>query len=325
MKYLFGPVSSRRLGRSLGIDLFPYKICNFQCGYCEVGPTEVLTQQRDLYSSTEEILSELDAFCADPANLSAVDVLTVTAKGEPTLHLGLGEILCHARALSSKPLVVLTNGSTLMRADVRTELQWADIVAPSLDSARESSFTAIDRPAPGLELTAIIAGLIRFSHEFGGQIWLEILLVRDVNDSDADLQALLAVLKQMRLDRVQLNTVIRPPADPATHPVPTERLALFARVLRDQLAVPVDLPSPRSPAVVESGKAQLAQVQCANLSSHSTVERILQLVQRRPCTAADIDRVFQLGGPKQVEQLLAALVASGILHLREHGPERYYH
>ncbi len=323
MKYLFGPVSSRRLGRSLGIDLFPRKICNLQCVYCEVGPSESLTRRRALYSRTEEILAELETFCADPTHLDTFDVMTVTAKGEPTLHLGLGEILRHARMLTSKPIAVLTNGTTLMRRDVRTELQWADIVVPSLDSARETSFTAVDRPTPGVSLPEIVAGLTRFSHEYNGQIWLEILLVRALNDSEADIEALLPVLAGIRLDRIQLNTVIRPPAEPSVQPVANERMAEIANRLRQHLTVPVDLPS--SQRLAETMPARSDTAHAAIAAPHNAVERILQMVQRRPCTAADIDRVFQLGGPEMVEQLLASLVDTGALHLREHGRQRYYH
>lgn len=324
MKYLFGPVHSRRLGRSLGIDLFPEgKICNLQCIYCEVGPTGTLARRRALYTPTEEILAELDVFCADPVNLAPIDVLTVTAKGEPTLHLGLGDILRHARTLAAKPVAVLTNGATLMLDDVRSELQWADIVVPSLDSVREERFTAVDRPAPGLDLAQIIDGLTVFSHEYGGKLWLEILLVQGLNDSDADIDALLPVLARMRLDRIQLNTVVRPPAEPFAHPVSRERLEAVAQRLHGCLAVPVDLPHISPEGSPAPGPGDAPKVQAA--SRREAVERIIQMVRRRPCTAVDIDRVFQLGGPEQVEQLLAPLVDSGILHQREHGRQRYFH
>ncbi len=324
MKYLFGPVQSRRLGRSLGIDLFPErKICNLHCIYCEVGPTGTLASRRALYTPTEEILAELDAFCADPANLAPIDVLTVTAKGEPTLHLGLGDILCHVRRLAAKPVAVLTNGTTLTRDDVRGELRWADIVIPSLDSVREESFTAVDRPAPGLDLTEIIDGLTVFSHEYAGKLWLEILLVRGLNDSDADMDALLSALARMRLDRIQLNTVVRPPAEPFAQPLSRERLEAIAQMLHGYLAVPVDLPHASPDGEPAPGLGDAPKVQAA--SRHEAVERIIQMVRRRPCTAVDIERVFQLGGPEQVEQLLAPLVDSGILHQREHGRQRYYH
>lgn len=322
MNFLFGPVNSRRLGRSLGIDLFREKICNLNCVYCEVGPTTVPVNRRGRYSPTREILAEITEFCADPHRLAAVDVLTVTAKGEPTLHLDLGVILRHIKSLTDKPVAVLTNGTTLADDEVREALQLADIVVPSLDAVRAESFSKVDRPARGLTVEAIINGLRDFSRAYRGRLWLEILLVRDINDADADIDALLPVLTTLRLDRIQLNTVVRPPADPGARPVAEARLAEIARRLQAALAVPVDLPSP----VVGFGdERDAAPLPTADAEPAALRQAIIQMVRRRPCTAADIDRVFHLGGAEKVEQLLASLVASGTLRILTHAGDRFYH
>ena len=322
MNFLFGPVNSRRLGRSLGIDLFREKICNLNCVYCEVGPTTVPVNRRGRYSPTREILAEINEFCADPHRLAAVDVLTVTAKGEPTLHLDLGVILRHIKSLTGKPVAVLTNGTTLADDEVREALQLADIVVPSLDAVRAESFSKVDRPARGLTVEAIINGLRDFSRAYRGRLWLEILLVRDINDADADIDALLPVLTTLRLDRIQLNTVVRPPADPGARPVAEARLAEIARRLQAALAVPVDLPSP----VVGFGdERDAAPLPTADAEPAALRQAIIQMVRRRPCTAADIDRVFHLGGAEKVEQLLASLVASGTLRILSHAGDRFYH
>ena len=322
MNFLFGPVNSRRLGRSLGIDLFREKICNLNCVYCEVGPTTVPANRRGLYSPTREILAEITEFCSDPHRLAAVDVLTVTAKGEPTLHLDLGVILRHIKSLTDKPVAVLTNGTTLADDEVREALQLADIVVPSLDAVRAESFSKVDRPARGLAVEAIINGLRDFSRAYRGRLWLEILLVRDINDADADIDALLPVLTTLRLDRIQLNTVVRPPADPGARPVAEARLAEIARRLQASLAVPVDLPSP----VVGFGdERDAAPLPTADAEPAALRQAIIQMVRRRPCTAADIDRVFHLGGAEKVEQLLASLVASGTLRILTHAGDRFYH
>lgn len=322
MNFLFGPVNSRRLGRSLGIDLFREKICNLNCVYCEVGPTTVPANRRGLYSPTREILAEITEFCSDPHRLAAVDVLTVTAKGEPTLHLDLGVILRHIKSLTDKPVAVLTNGTTLADDEVREALQLADIVVPSLDAVRAESFSKVDRPARGLTVEAIINGLRDFSRAYRGRLWLEILLVRDINDADADIDALLPVLTTLRLDRIQLNTVVRPPADPGARPVAEARLAEIARRLQAALAVPVDLPSP----VVGFGdERDAAPLPTADAEPAALRQAIIQMVRRRPCTAADIDRVFHLGGAEKVEQLLASLVASGTLRILTHAGDRFYH
>ena len=322
MNFLFGPVNSRRLGRSLGIDLFREKICNLNCVYCEVGPTTVPANRRGLHSPTREILAEITEFCSDPHRLAAVDVLTVTAKGEPTLHLDLGVILRHIKSLTDKPVAVLTNGTTLADDEVREALQLADIVVPSLDAVRAESFSKVDRPARGLTVEAIINGLRDFSRAYRGRLWLEILLVRDINDADADIDALLPVLTTLRLDRIQLNTVVRPPADPGARPVAEARLAEFARRLQAALAVPVDLPSPVAGFGDERDAAPLPT---ADAEPAALRQAIIQMVRRRPCTAADIDRVFHLGGAEKVEQLLASLVASGTLRILSHAGDRFYH
>ena len=322
MNFLFGPVNSRRLGRSLGIDLFREKICNLNCEYSEVGPTTVPANRRGLYSPTREILAEITEFCSDPHRLAAVDVLTVTAKGEPTLHLDLGVILRHIKSLTDKPVAVLTNGTTLADDEVREALQLADIVVPSLDAVRAESFSKVDRPARGLTVEAIINGLRDFSRAYRGRLWLEILLVRDINDADADIDALLPVLTTLRLDRIQLNTVVRPPADPGARPVAEARLAEIARRLQAALTVPVDLPSP----VVGFGdERDAAPLPTADAEPAALRQAIIQMVRRRPCTAADIDRVFHLGGAEKVEQLLASLVASGTLRILSHAGDRFYH
>ena len=322
MNFLFGPVNSRRLGRSLGIDLFREKICNLNCVYCEVGPTNVPVNRRGRYSPTREILAEITEFCSDPHRLAAVDVLTVTAKGEPTLHLDLGVILRHIKSLTDKPVAVLTNGTTLADDEVREALQLADIVVPSLDAVRAESFSKVDRPARGLTVEAIINGLRDFSRAYRGRLWLEILLVRDINDADADIDALLPVLTTLRLDRIQLNTVVRPPADPGARPVAEARLAEIARRLQASLAVPVDLPSPVAGFGDERDAAPLPT---ADAEPAALRQAIIQMVRRRPCTAADIDRVFHLGGAEKIEQLLASLVASGTLRILTHAGDRFYH
>ena len=322
MNFLFGPVNSRRLGRSLGIDLFREKICNLNCVYCEVGPTNVPVNRRGRYSPTREILAEITEFCAAPHRLAAVDVLTVTAKGEPTLHLDLGVILRHIKSLTDKPVAVLTNGTTLADDEVREALQLADIVVPSLDAVRAESFSKVDRPARGLDVEAVINGLRDFSRVYQGRLWLEILLVRDINDADADIDALLPVLTTLRLDRIQLNTVVRPPADPGARPVAEARLAEIARRLQASLAVPVDLPSPVAGFGDERDAAPLPT---ADAEPAALRQAIIQMVRRRPCTAADIDRVFHLGGAEKIEQLLASLVASGTLRILSHAGDRFYH
>jgi len=321
MDYIFGPVQSRRLGRSLGIDLFPRKICNLNCVYCEVGPTLSPVSQRAAYSSVRPICGEIDQWCADPGRLASVDVLTVTAKGEPTLHSGLGEILDQLKVRAAKPVAVLTNGTTLIDEEVRRDLMAADLVVPSLDAARDEGFARVDRPVGNLELGTVIDGLMLFSRDFPGKIWLEILLVRGMNDAPEDIAALVAALGRMRIDRIQLNTVIRPPAEAWAHPLSRKRLTAIAGHLRRELGLPVDLPF-AVPDVREAEPTPTATTDPAILAAIR--DDILHMVQRRPCTAVDIDRTFHLGGPEKVVRLLDPLIRAGVLHRQAHGDSWYY-
>lgn len=324
MNFIFGPVNSRRLGRSLGIDLFPRKICNLNCVYCEVGPTIAPVCKRGVYSSVTAIMAEVDDWCGRPELLAKVDVVTVTAKGEPTLHSELGTILRHLKEKCRKPVAVLTNGTTLMDEAVRQDLMTADIVVPSLDAARPASFNRVDRPAAGVDLEAVIGGLTLFSQAFAGKIWLEILLVQGMNDTADDIEALITALRPMRLDRIQLNTVVRPPVVATAQPLSPEQLAAVAARFGAELGLPVDVPFAAAP----EGLAQHPQDNETFLppaSLTAVLEEIQEIVRRRPCTAVDINRIFHLGGPDKVEQLLAPLVHSGVLHTQEHGGNRYYH
>ncbi|MHB8809117.1 MAG: radical SAM protein [Desulfobulbaceae bacterium] len=324
MNHIFGPVNSRRLGRSLGIDLLPKKICNFDCIYCEVGATSLHTCERSEYVPTGDILGEIDRFCADPERLAQVDVVTVTACGEPTLHAGLGRIISHLNERTGKPVAVLTNGTNLTRPDVVADLCLADIVIPSLDAVLPESFRRINRPARCVDLAEMIEGLITFSHAFTGELWLEVLLAKGINDSEEDIAALLQVIARMRLTRVQLNTVARPPLEKYALPVSRERLQEIAARIAAVPGVPrVEL--------IAHGISVFAQEEGAGAPDASSrpggtevLAEIVQMLQRRPCTAADIDRTFPLGGPEKIEQLLEPLVQSGRIQKRLHGDRTFY-
>ncbi len=324
MNHIFGPVNSRRLGRSLGVDLFREKICNLNCIYCEVGPTVRLTCERAEYMPTRGILAEIDAWCADPARLDELDFITVTASGEPTLHSGLGEILAHVKALTEKPVGLLTNGTTFSDPGVRAESGLADVVVPSLDTALVTSFRRLDRPANCLDLDRIIEGLVTFSREYQGRLWLEILLARGINDSDEDIRALREVAARMRIDRIQLNTVARPPLEEFARPLTRERLQAVAELFRDDDPQrPVDLLA-RGAAQDDEHEVQKEFDLASEGDRKTLLAEITAMLKRRPCTAADINRTFHLGGPDKVERLLGPLVQAGEVQIRTHGNRQYY-
>jgi wyosine [tRNA(Phe)-imidazoG37] synthetase (radical SAM superfamily) len=168
-KYLYGPVPSRRLGRSLGVDIVPFKLCTLDCVYCQLGKTTKKTLQRGDFLPVEAVLAELKSRLAD--GLEA-DFITIGGSGEPTLHSRLGALIDGIKKLTSIPVAVLTNGTLLYKKDVRADCAKADVVLPSLDAADEQTFRRINRPRSGLTVEQLISGLCAFRSEFTGQIWL---------------------------------------------------------------------------------------------------------------------------------------------------------
>lgn len=309
MKYLFGPVNSRRLGLSLGIDLLPAKTCNFNCIYCEVGATTRLTSARREYAPTAEILAEFDQFLADSNNQPDFDVITITAAGEPTLHTGIATIIRHIKTATPKPVVVLTNGSLLYRREVRQALLEADIVIPSLDAARPESFHKVNRPAKKTDISRIIAGLKQFRSEYAGKIWLEILLVKDINDSKADILALKEAAATIRPDRIQLNTVVRPPCEPRALPLATNELAAIA----SQLGGPVEV-------IVDFSRSQTASTPPAAVRP----SEVLGILRRRPGTAQDICEALSID-ITLASDILAGLEQQHLIIRTIHDGKKYYH
>ncbi|MBC8208221.1 MAG: radical SAM protein [Desulfobulbaceae bacterium] len=317
MKYLFGPVYSRRLGHSLGIDLLPPKICTFNCVYCEVGPTTEATCERREYVPTEEIIAEIDEVLASQAGGKPIDVFTLTAMGEPTLHSGLGAIIDHIKANSDKPVAVLTNGTLFFDPQVRRDLQNADIVIPSLDSARQESFERVNQPAVCIKLAEVIEGLICFRKEFYGKIWLEILLVRGMNDSLLDLQALRDVVARINPERIQLNTVARPPMDSTAGPVTQAKMNEAQDILSEQYQGQIDI---------------LVDFQGTNMMKGSRKEELLDelandieaMLQRRPCTIEEIDKALDIRNRERTKKCIDMLVSAGRIEKRIHNNREFY-
>lgn len=326
MNHIFGPVNSRRLGRSLGIDILPRKICNFDCIYCEVGPTTKLVCDRQEYVPTESILAEVEQYFSDPAAASKVDVVTVTASGEPTLHSGLGRIIRFLKEKTGKPVAVLTNGTNLWDMEVTAALSRADVVVPSLDTALSGSFRKLNRPAQCVELDEMIEGLVRFSNEYEGELWLEILLARGINESENDIEALMEVVRRMKLSRVQLNTVARPPHEKFALPVDNDRLKEIAERLSTIPGVPQVEIITYGMSVFEQGReVEAKRPHFSSPHDEDLIDEILQMLKRRPSTAVDIDRTFFIGGPEKVEQLLEPLVHAGTVEKQHHGDKIFYH
>jgi wyosine [tRNA(Phe)-imidazoG37] synthetase (radical SAM superfamily) len=279
MNHIFGPVPSRRLGRSLGIDVVPSKTCSFDCIYCESGPTTLLTVKRQNFTDPAEVLRQLDDFFHRFPN--GADVITFSSAGEPTLYLPLGELITAIkRKYPDFPLIVLTNGSLLWDPNVRKDLVKASRVVPSLDAATVESFHAINRPHPSLDLQRIQEGLKAFRRDYKGQLHLEIMLAAGVNDNREELDALARAAEDIKPDRIELNTVVRPPARTGTCGLSNEQMQKAAACFPRK--------STQIIGVFEAGGR--------DSGADDLEDRILHTIERRPCTISEL--AASLGVPE---------------------------
>jgi wyosine [tRNA(Phe)-imidazoG37] synthetase (radical SAM superfamily) len=271
-KHIYGPVPSRRLGFSLGIDIIPYKTCTYNCIYCQLKETSNLTTERKSFVDAKEILQEVkDAI----SKSDQIDYLTFAGSGEPTLNRDLGWLINEIKKISAIPIVVLTNGALLWMKEVREDLLNADIVVPSLDSATEEGFRRINCPAPSLNLKQIKQGLKDFSLTYHGKLYLEIMLVKDINDTPEEIAAFTLFIPELKLDKIQLNTVVRPPRLSAVQPVSQKEMeeikAAFQKVTDAEVEIIASFARhPRSDSTIKAEEA------------------ILELLERRPCKAQEM-------------------------------------
>jgi len=211
MKYIYGPVPSRRLGRSLGIDPIPSKTCNYQCIYCQLGKTTKFTNERRDFYPRDEIYKEMEESINQ--NKEKFDYITFVGSGEPTLCKSLGKLILKAKELSKKPICVITNGSLLYNDDVKDELIFSDVVLPTLDAGDEKLFIKINRPHPSIKYEKMIQGYIDFRKEFNGKFWIEVMVMKGINDSKEELVKIKYKLDLIKPDRIDINVPIRPPTE----------------------------------------------------------------------------------------------------------------
>jgi len=239
MKYVYGPVPSRRLGLSLGVSPIPKKTCNYSCVYCQLGRTDHMTNTRQMFFPVDEIIAEFDKIIKE---CFAFDVVTIVGEGEPTLYLGLGRLIGKIRQRTDRPVAVITNGSLLFDAKVQSELSKADIILPTMDAYDEAFLKKINRPHGSLDFEKIRRGLEDFSEKYRGQIWIEIMLIKDVNDDEAALRKYYAMLKNIKYDKLYINTPVRPPAEPRVKAAGHEKMERAADILG---GIAIDLPESR--------------------------------------------------------------------------------
>lgn len=305
MKTVFGPVPSRRLGRSLGIDVIPSKTCSYDCVYCESGRTTHLTLKRRVFVPPDRVMADLeDYFKSHPGG---ADVLTFSSAGEPTLYEPLGELIrdlkkCYPRL----PLVVLTNGSLLWDPQVRKNLLSADRVVPSVDAVTRDIFMRVNRPHPDLDLPVILEGMAAFRLEYHGELHVEVMVVAGINDTAEELKAISRVVERLGADEVELNTVVRPPADMETEGLsPAEMAEVSSFFPKEKTRIIGCFQG------VRKGDRDMA-----------VGERVLELVKRRPCTASEMAASLGVSA-EELEAALDGLLKENRL-IRRYFNEREY-
>jgi len=295
-KHLFGPVGSRRLGISLGIDPVPHKTCTLNCVYCECGKTTNLTLERKEYIPTDEILNELNEYLETSPDL---DYITFSGSGEPTLHSRIGEIIDFLkRNYPQYKIAVLTNGTLFYNKKLRDEIKNADLIIPSLDAASDELFRKINRPQRELDINKIMDGLIEFRKEFSGKMWLEIFIVPGLNDTDDQLQLLKRAIKKIKPGRIQLNILDRPGTEDWVIQAKKEALEKIALFLDAEII------------------AEFKQRKKIRSFSRDIEENIISTLRRRPCTARDLSEMLGIH-LNEINKYLRVLIKNGKINCKE--------
>jgi wyosine [tRNA(Phe)-imidazoG37] synthetase (radical SAM superfamily) len=275
MKTIFGPVPSRRLGFSLGVDIIPYKTCSFDCIYCELGKTDCKTIQPVDAIKVDAVLKELEQVLS--ASPLALDFITVSGSGEPTLHPQLDLIIREIRKMAARPVALLTNASLLFNDEVLEKALAADVILPSLDAPDRSVFETVNRPHPSLTFDQLIDGLTNLGKSKGPRVWLEVLLLRGINDSREQIEQFKNLMEKINPEKIHLNTVVRPPVENYAAPLTDDRLKEIQEIWGPRAEI-ISRPDP--------DKIQTR--------SELRESKICELVARRPCTAGDIAQFLGL-------------------------------
>ncbi len=300
--YIFGPVPSRRLGLSLGVDLIPPKTCSFDCLYCQVGRTTDKTISPRPFVPVDQVIAQ----AGERLSTCSPDAVTLAGSGEPTLHSEIDRVIDGLHAITDIPVALLTNGSLLWDDAVRRRVQEADIVMPTLCSGREEAFRRIHRPHKELDLAAIVAGLQRYRRECRGRLFLEVVLLAGINDTDDELKELRAVIEDVSPEKIQLNTVVRPPSDERAKSLDMERLLEIKDFFGETAEIVVDAPLAR--------KA---------LMSDSVASTLVDMVKRRPLRLPDMAASLGLS-IERVQEVVKGLRIKGYLQEKEHSGEIFY-
>lgn len=325
MKSVFGPVPSRRLGQSLGVDTIPLKTCNWNCVYCQLGRTRPLINIRKNYLPPDVIISEVQAaLCAHQPG--EMDWITFVGSGEPMLHSGMGWLIRQVKALSDLPVAVITNGSLLYLPEIRQELSVVDAVLPTLDAGTAELYRKINRPHPQLTFERLVEGLVAFRKEFQGKLWVEVMLIKELNDTPQALKDIAAVLQRIHPDAVHINLPTRPPAETWVHPPDPEGLRRAVSILGDIAEVvqpahgafdlggsenvahsemsPVAAPEAAKPDDAVKGAVKDAVMD-------AVMDAVIGIITRHPMRQEELLRTLERWSPGRSAQVMAELAASG--------------
>jgi wyosine [tRNA(Phe)-imidazoG37] synthetase (radical SAM superfamily) len=293
MRHVFGPVLSRRLGRSLGVDTIPLKTCNWNCVYCQLGRTRFYTYERRAYFPLEDILAEVEQalFRLSPGD---VDWVTIVGSGEPLLDQQVGRLVHEIKQITAIPVAVITNGALLQQASVRAELGEADAVLPSVDAGTPRLYRRINRPRHGLDHAAFIEGLVAFRNAYAGRLWVEVMLLDGLNDGDEALSDLTRALKRIAPDAIHVNSPVRPPAEAWVRPASPARMAAALSILG------------ASASRVSATDAVLRPDVALDLR-----EFILGVIGRHPLCDEDLAQLLPDYTKQEIGQTVEALAATG--------------
>lgn len=304
MGFIFGPVPSRRLGLSLGINIIPFKTCSFNCIYCEVGKTTNLTIVRESFFDVEQIKKE---FLETVNKVGKIDFVTFSGSGEPTLNSDLGELIRFVKSFKKYKVAVLTNSSLFFRKDVREELMQCDVVVPSLDAVLTTSFKKVNMPQKDLKIKDIVEGLIKFSAEFKGELWLEVLFVKDINDSKEDLDALCSAIKSINPTKIQIGTVDRPPAYTTAKKIsPKEMMDIYTYMS------------------AKLGKVDIiGSFNKENDVFYDDIERsIVKMINIRPCSKKELKETFNVEDVR-IDEILDKLFKESKAYTQDFGGKKF--
>ncbi|MBN1434629.1 radical SAM protein [Candidatus Fermentibacterales bacterium] len=301
-RHLFGPVPSRRLGLSLGVDLTPHKTCSLDCVFCQLGPTTEKTTRRTGLVPTEEVVSEIEQWQMEDG---VADYITLSGSGEPTLNPGFGGVLEAIADTCDAPSALLSNGTLFWMPEVRRAAARARVVKLSLGAWDQQSFERLNRPHPDLLFDSVLEGQAAFRREFSGTLWSEVFLVKGINDLPEQVEKIAEALRSVRPDEIHLNTSVRPPAEDFAEPLGSGEMEALAGLFTPVARVMAEYSADRTDSI------------------RANEETLMAMLRRRPCTPAQIARAFGMH-PNEVSKYLGKLVRTGRAETRSRNAQVYY-